>query len=83
MEMKLIPSETEKAASENYAAMGGFFDDKIMGDNAQTDFIAGIRFAEIELKNLAIEFKKWPYYYKFDSPEENFERFITQKQLNN
>ena len=45
-------------------------------------FDSGVAFAEKELQTLAIEFMDWSktYYYKFDSTEKNFEKFLSQRK---
>lgn len=70
--MKIIDKEKIKVVSENYSGNRS-------SETGQIDFKAGVEFAENELINLAIEFRKWPYYYNFDSVEKNFEKFIQQR----
>lgn len=75
--MKIIDDEKVKTYSLEYANKNHFrFINNIEREIDIKAFKSGVDFAETELINLAIEFRKWPYYYEFDSVEKNFEKFI-------
>ena len=75
--MKLIDEEKVISASKLwYACMD---DNDATKKDLEQGFENGVYFAETELKDLAVEFRKWPYYYNFSTVEENFDKFLKER----
>ena len=59
-----------------------FFDLSQDAANSLRDFLTEFTSNQNQIKNVAIEFMEWSktYYYKFDTTEKNFEKFLSQRK---